>query len=1051
MRRGAKPTKAKVEAKPPIVRKSSKSKGSRVQDLEELLAEAVERESEARKRESEALEQQTATSEILRVISSSPTDLQPVLNAVVKSAARFCGAADAELFRLDGEHLKVAAHSGPIAAPVGRLIPVVKGSVSGRAFAERRAIHVADLQAEAEEFPVTSGMARELGFRTSLSVPLLREGMAVGTITLRRAEVNPFTDKQIALLQTFADQAVIAIENVRLFHEMKEALEQQTATSEILRIISSSPTDLQPVFNTIVRSADRLCNGLNSAVYLYDGELVHHVALSDPSPEARVEFARQFPQRPNPELGVGRVVLTGTIAHSADVLGDPNFGEGARRFARLRGFRALLLVPMLRAGRVVGVISVGRAEPGLFPDSQVTLLQTFADQAVIAIENGRLFTELQEKNRALTQAHAQVTETLEQQTATSEILRTIAHSQTDVQPVFETIVRNSAQLCQATSSLLWLLEGDRLRIVAPDNLPRNSPTELAVANAPNLSRTIRDGAIHNIGDTENDPRITGEAFRLARLMGARAVLTVPMRRDREGIGALTVYRRSPGVFTDGQVELLKTFADQAVIAIENVRLFKELEARNRDLTATSEILQVISRSPTDVQPVFDTIAERAMRLCEGTCGLVNIFDGELIHVRAVANIGEEGIDALQQAFPTSPSRGSGVGRVILTGDVVQIPDVLADPEYELMGPAQVARFRNLLGVPMLHRGRTIGVLTVGREEPGTFAEEQIHLLRTFADQAVIAIENVRLFTELQASNRDLTSALDTQTATSDILRVISRSQTDVQPVFDAIVDSAVRLLRGNASTLSRIEGDLIALAAMTRTDDPGDASQRARFPMSIHSEGDHAQAVRNRVPLHSTDAHSDPRLPETQHASARLRGYRSLAVVPLVRHDEAVGALGVSRREPGGFTDDEIALLKTFADQAVIAIENVRLFTELEGRNRDLTATSEILRVISSSPTDVQPVFDTIVRSAVRLCDGLFSALYQFDGELIYLVAQHNFTPKALEEAHRVFPASPNRALLTGRAILERTLVHIPDVEIDPEHQYQAMARAKALPSASSR
>src|SRR5215831_17302301 len=177
----------------------------------------------------EALDQQTATAEILRVISTSPTDLQPVLDAVVRSAARFCGADDAELFRLDGEHLKVAAHHGPIPAPVGRLIPVVQGSVSGRAFAERQAIHVADVQAKAEEFPVTSGMARELGFRTSLSVPLLREGVAVGTITLRRAEVNPFTEKQIALLKTFADQAVIAIENVRLFRELQEKNEALTA------------------------------------------------------------------------------------------------------------------------------------------------------------------------------------------------------------------------------------------------------------------------------------------------------------------------------------------------------------------------------------------------------------------------------------------------------------------------------------------------------------------------------------------------------------------------------------------------------------------------------------------------------------------------------------------------------------------------------------------------------------------------------------------------------------------------------------------------------
>jgi signal transduction histidine kinase len=318
----------------------------------------------------------------------------------------------------------------------------------------------------------------------------------------------------------------------------------------------------------------------------------------------------------------------------------------------------------------------------------------------------------------------------------------------------------------------------------------------------------------------------------------------------------------------------------------------------------------------------------------------------------------------------------------------------------------------------------------------------MELLQTFADQAVIAVENVRLFTELQASNRELTTALDQQTATSDILRVISQSQTDVQPVFDAIVESAVRLLGGYSGALTRLVGGQLELVALTSTDATADSALRAAFPRSLQSGGIQAQAIRDRAPLNIADAQTDPRLPEDGRARARVRGYRSGAAVPLLRHDEAIGAIAVSRRDPGGFTDDEIALLKTFADQAVIAIENVRLFTELQGRNRDLTATAEILRVISGSPTDVQPVFDTIVRSAVALCDGLFSALYRFDGELLHPAAQHNYTPEDLEEMRRIFPARPTRTLGAGRAILERALVHIPDVQIDPELQYPALFRA---------
>jgi signal transduction histidine kinase len=344
---------------------------------------------------------------------------------------------------------------------------------------------------------------------------------------------------------------------------------------------------------------------------------------------------------------------------------------------------------------------------------------------------------------------------------------------------------------------------------------------------------------------------------------------------------------------------------------------------------------------------------------------------------------------------------------------------------------------------MRRQDDVIGAIGVTHGQVDGFSDAHVELLKTFADQAVIAIENVRLFTELQASNRELTTSLDQQTATSDILRVISQSQTDVRPVFNAILASAVRLLGAYSGALTRLAGDQIELAALTSSgDDATDAALRALFPRSLHSEGIHPQVVRDRAPINIADTHTDPRLTEAVRAHARIRGYRSMVVVPMLRHDDAVGTISVVRREPGGFTDDEITLLKTFADQAVIAIENVRLFTELEGRNRDLTATSEILRVISSSPTDVQPVFDTIVRSAVRLCDGLFGALFQFDGELLHLVAQHNYTAEALETAHRIFPARPTRAFGAGRAILERAVVHLPEVEVDPEYQQQTLARA---------
>jgi len=658
-----------------------------------------------------------------------------------------------------------------------------------------------------------------------------------------------------------------------------------------------------------------------------------------------------------------------------------------------------------------------------------------------------LYREAEDRNRELTTA-------LDTQTATSDILRVISRSQTDVRPVFDAIVASAVRLLRGYSGALARVAGDQIELAAHKSTDEAAAGALRALFPRSLqsggpaAQTVRDRAPVNIADQQTDPRVPEPVRAMARVSGHRSVVWVPLLRHDEAVGGLGVTRREPGGFTDDEIALLQTFADQAVIAIENVRLFNELEGRNRDLTATSEILRVISSSPTDVQPAFDTIVRSAVRLSDGLFGALFRFDGELLHLVAHHNYAPEALEEARRVFPTRPTRAFGMGRAILERTVVLILDVEADLEYQQQALSRAIGWRSGVFVPMLREGTPIGGIMVTRAEPGQFSGNEVELLKTFADQAVIAVENVRLFTELRASNRDLTTALGQQTATSDILRVISRSQRDVQPVFDAIVASAIRLLEANTGALTRIEGDQIELAALTSTDAAGDASLRALFPQSLHSEALHARVTRDRALLNIADAQTEARLPEAGRANARARGYQSIVVVPLLRHGEALGTIALTRREPGGFTYDETALLKTFADQAVIAIENVRLFNELEGRNRDLTATSEILRVISSSPTDVQPVFDTMVRSAVRLCDGLFSGLFRFDGELIHFAAQHNFTPEGLEEVHRVFPARPTRTSHAGRAILERAVVHIPDVERDPEHQHLAIARAIGFRSA---
>ncbi len=369
----------------------------------------LEQKVEVRTRElTESLEQQTATSEILRVISSSPTDLQPVLDAIAENAARVCNARDAVLFRMEGDVLRVAAQYGTISARgADQDLAVNRGWVTGRAVVDRTTIHVEDLAHASEtEFPQGRAMQERFGHRTTLATPLLREGVALGALLIRRMEVQPFSDKQIKLLETFADQAVIAIENVRLFKELEaknedlgESLDQQTATGEILRVISSAQTDVQPVFEAIAANALRLCDATFSTIFRFDGTLIHLEALRNVSPEGTAAIRDAFPMPVGRGGASARAILTRSIVHIADVREDPEYAlQGLSQAAE---FRSILAVPMLHDGKPIGAITVAGPEARPFPDKQIELLKTFADQAVIAIENVRLFSEIQDKTQQL--------------------------------------------------------------------------------------------------------------------------------------------------------------------------------------------------------------------------------------------------------------------------------------------------------------------------------------------------------------------------------------------------------------------------------------------------------------------------------------------------------------------------------------------------------------------------------------------------------------------------------------------------------------------------
>jgi signal transduction histidine kinase len=475
-----------------------------------------------------------------------------------------------------------------------------------------------------------------------------------------------------------------------------------------------------------------------------------------------------------------------------------------------------------------------------------------------------------------------------------------------------------------------------------------------------------------------------------------------------------------------------------------VRLFTELQEKNRALTAaleqqtaTSEVLRAIAHTQTDAQPVFDTIVRSAARLCDAPVAAVFLTDGRMLYHRANYGSSPEALEAQLARFPLPVAMDTTSGMAILRRAIVHVPDIEDPSTHDFVRQSgRLLGFRSVVAVPMLRDGEPVGTINVTRREAGRFSDAEVTLLQTFADQAVIAVDNARLFKELQVSNRELTTALDTQTATSDILRVISHSQTDVQPVFDAIVNNAVRLLRARSGTLSRIVGDQIELAAHTSTDDAGDAATRAAFPQPFSFGGVHAQTIRNRAPLNIVDAQTDPRLPEATHAYAQVRGYRSQGAVPMLRHDEAVGAIAVTRREPGGFTDDEIGLLQTFADQAVIAIENSRLLTELQARTQELTRSVEQLTALGevgravSSTLDLETVLTTIVSRAVQLSGLDGGVVFEYDEVAEEFVQRaQTETGGALAEARRTNRIRKGEGVL-GQTAITLESVQVPDITV---------------------
>jgi GAF domain-containing protein/DNA-binding response OmpR family regulator len=867
-----------------------------------------------------ALERQTATSEVLKVISSSPTDVQPVLKALAERAGLLCHADGSRVWLIVGDRLRAMTSYGGSYGPetLDEELPVRATSIGGRAVLEGRSIHVEDVLPLLEsEYPDVRELQVRHGFRSVLAVPMMREGHAIGVISLLRSRVQPFAPAEISLLQTFADQAVIAIQNTRLFNETQEALERQTATAEILRVISQSPTDVQPVFDAIVDSCRRLFNDARVGLTLpRAGELVTLAHAGREAPGALKEVVLPWPL--NRESAAGCCILDSSLVSIADLEAAIDRYPRIRQLAIAMGFGSGMFVPLLRDGKAIGSLNILRVAKGEFNAKEVSLAQTFADQAVIAIENVRLFNETREA--------------LERQTATSEILKVIASSPSDVQPVFDAIVRNAVTICDGMFASVFRYDGELLHWAASHKL---APAALEMLRAtypirPDMSqisgRVVLTRSVVQTSDAIAD---TDYDRRFAVAGGWRRMLGAPMVRNGEPVGVIVVGWRDAGAISAHHEELLRTFADQAAIAIENARLFNETQEALDQLSASAEVLSVIGSSVSDSAPVFEKILDSGEKLFATNQLCIFVVDDDEM-VRSVAWRGPFASEAGRNETPLAESI---TGRVIADRRPLHIPDVAATPGLTAGLRERIGRLGNISAVyaPMLWQDSGIGSIVVMRQPPKPFLDKELVMLQTFADQAAIAIQNERLFNETK-------EALAHQTATAEVLQVISSSMADAQPVFQKIAESCQHLLRGNTGlTLLVGDGQAQAVAFCGEPRPP-----EFWLPQPLDETATEAAIREKRVVYYPDVLDAGADVPAHLRRVARFDGNSySFLMAPLLWAGRGIGAVFISRAVNERFSEKEIGLLQTFADQAVVAIQNARLFKETQEARAAAEAANE--------------------------------------------------------------------------------------------------------------